>query len=91
MPRKRPRTVLWGARRGDVQYGSRDWRRRNIPIGARIMHVNSTAYFDVGDLLDIVGRAARTHTEVLHGGPFVGRVVGLEPGRLGIEEETRAA
>lgn len=43
--------VLWGARRGDVQYGSRDFWRRNLRIGLPVIVVDR-AVFDVGDLFE---------------------------------------
>ena len=42
-------TVLWGGRRGDVYYGSRDYWRRNCHIGHMRMTLQTAAYFDVGD------------------------------------------
>lgn len=49
-------TVLWGGRRGDVQYGSRDYWRKTIPIdpAVQVIAMHSSAYFDVGDLIDIM-------------------------------------
>lgn len=64
-------TVLWGARRGDVQYNSRAYWRRNIPIGAAHMAVASAVYFDVGDSIAM--------------GDDKMRVVGLERDVLGVE------
>lgn len=70
-------TVLWGARRGDVQYGSRDFWRRNIPIGAPRLRVSWAQHFDVGMYVDITswGRGDR---DVLL------RVVGKEGDELGV-------
>lgn len=71
-----PSTVLWGKRRGDVQYGSRDYWRRNIPTGAQALEVSSTAFYAPGDLV------------LVHADKSMGylRVVGIEPGRrLGVE------
>jgi hypothetical protein len=55
-----------------VQFGSRaDWRR-HIPIGASTINIGPAYwYYDVGDVLDVGGRD-------------VVRVVGMEPGRLGV-------
>lgn len=49
------RLVLWGRRKGDVQYASRDFWRRNIPIGDDRLTVSAAQFFDVGDVVDIVG------------------------------------
>jgi hypothetical protein len=65
-------TVLWGKRRGDVQYGSRAYWMRRIPIGARTMQVWGSAYFAPGDLI-------QTTSGIL-------RVVGCEPDRLGVAD-----
>lgn len=76
----RPRTVLWGARNGDVVYGSRTWRRRNIPIGANVITVASTSPFDVGSGILLV------FTHDSWDGVATYRVVGIEPpARLGVE------
>jgi hypothetical protein len=50
--------VLWGKRRGDVQYGSRDFWRRNLPVGDLVLTVDR-AVFDVGDLF-LIDRTAET-------------------------------
>ena len=70
-------TVLWGRRRGDVQYGSRDYWRRNIPIRPDVQRVAvaSSAYFDVGDPVVFVGGS---------GFELVADVVGLEGGEMGV-------
>lgn len=84
-----PRTVLWGARRRDVVYGSRAWRRRNIPIGAHVIAVTSTSPFDVGNLIMFTARGGPPQrvagVELLqeHPPPMFD-VVGIEPGRLGV-------
>jgi hypothetical protein len=76
--------VLWGARRGDVQFGSRqDWRT-HIPIGAPRVEVNSAAFFDVGSRFVLVGRG--TPGEVFAGGLF--EVVGLEGNKMGVKRLT---
>lgn len=43
-------TVLWGGRRGDTQYGSRDYWTTHIPIDPAVAHlrVDSTVNFAVG-------------------------------------------
>lgn len=64
------RTVLWGRRRGELQYNSRDYWRRNIPIGAVVMRVGSVHYFDVGDMVACDGQLAW--------------VVGMAPRHLGV-------
>ena len=70
-------TVLWGRRRGDVQYGSRAYWRRNIPIrpGVQRLAVSSTAYFDVGDALMVYGPL---------GNPDYAWIEGIEGGSLGV-------
>jgi hypothetical protein len=70
------RTVLWGRRRGEIQFGSLDDWRRHIPVGAEVLVVESTAYFDVGDYVEPSAVGAST---------VVGWVVGIEaPDRLGM-------
>lgn len=66
---KERRTVLWGARRGDVQYASRDFWRNNLPFGVPTITVDTPHYFDVGariemlvdrgDVLHVVGKDGR--------------------------------
>jgi hypothetical protein len=63
-------TVLWGARRGDVQFGSRDDWRRHIPIGDSRLTVDTANYFDVGDVVMVGARVLR--------------VSGMEPSVLGV-------
>lgn len=74
-------TVLWGARRGDVVYGGRDWRRRNIPIGVDRVMVASPSYFDVGQVVDLWGSKAKKTL----------LVVGMEGNELGVRLLERAA
>lgn len=50
----RRRLVLWGARRGDIQFGSRDDWRRHIPVGAQRMTVEAPGYWDVGMPFEVV-------------------------------------
>jgi hypothetical protein len=71
-------TVLWGKRRGDVQYGSRDYWRRRIPIRPDVLRVavNSTAYFDVGDPVVFTNSAGS--------GELVADVLGLEGAEVGV-------
>lgn len=47
--------VLWGARRGDVQYASRAFWRLNLRIGLPTIDVGAPAYFDVGDAVTVSG------------------------------------
>lgn len=68
-------TVLWGGRRGDVQYGGREWRRRNIPVGDGRITVVSARYFDVGMLLAIGANGS------------MAVVTGLEHDTLGVKEQ----
>jgi hypothetical protein len=70
--------VLWGDRRGDVHYNSRDFWRRNIPIDpnvARVM-VAGIAYFDVGDVVEV-------------GSSDLFAVAGLEGDALGLRPSER--
>lgn len=48
-------TVLWGGRKGDLHYPSREFWRRNIPIDPKVAHLTlaSVAYMDVGMVIDI--------------------------------------
>jgi hypothetical protein len=73
-------TVLWGGRRGDVQFGSLDDWRRNVPIGCPTIVVDSPRYFDVGNLLE--GRSRPDRDVVM-------RVVGIRGDELGVREVTR--
>jgi hypothetical protein len=62
--------VLWGKRRGDVQYNSREFWRRNIPIGAERLPVARALHFDVGAIIAVGNESLR--------------VVGIEDDVLGI-------
>lgn len=63
--------VLWGRRKGDVQFGSlQDWRT-HIPVGATRVQLQSAAFFDVGEVL-----------EVQPGGAVM-RVAGIEGDTIG--------
>lgn len=64
------RTVLWGRRRGDVQYNSRAYWRRNIPIGAMTVTCD-VRYFDPWDIIELVGGYRPT------GGVY--RIIGRDP------------
>ena len=64
-------TVLWGARRGDVIYGSREFWRRDLPIGDEVLTVDR-AVFDVGDFF-LIDRTAETF-----------RVTGVEGRRIAV-------
>lgn len=55
----RGRTVLWGGRRGDVQYGSRDYWMTRIPIGAASISVAHPALFCPGDVISVGGESVR--------------------------------
>lgn len=48
--------VVWGKRRGDVTYNSRDYWRGHLPVKslAEVVLLN-TAYFDVGDIASLAG------------------------------------
>lgn len=73
-------TVLWGRRRGDLQYNSRDYWRQTIPIDPAVvvLLLESTSYFDVGTLL-----------EYQPDRDTISRVVGLElPGQIGVRTVT---
>lgn len=67
--------VLWGGRRGDVQFGSRAWRRSRIPIGAETIDLASSAWFDVGTTM---------MAPAVPGSP-VFRVIGVEGNTVGVE------
>lgn len=49
------RTVIWGGRTGDVQYGSKQFWRTHIPVDPEVemLTLASSAYFDVGDTVDL--------------------------------------
>jgi hypothetical protein len=67
-------TVLWGKRKGDVQYNSRDYWRRNIPIGAATVTVADRGLFDVGDIVGLLSTGYA--------------VVGIEGYVLGLQART---
>jgi hypothetical protein len=45
--------VLWGGRRGDVQYASREFWRRNLRVGVPTIEVDTAAWVDVGVVLHL--------------------------------------
>lgn len=81
-------TVLWGARSGDVQYASREFWRRNIPIDPRVrrLGVESADAFDVGCLVDVFAGRRIVGIELLRDPPpLCLEVVGIERGPEGPE------
>lgn len=78
-------TVLWGRRRGDVIYASRDFWRRNIPIGDARLTVASPAYFDVGETFEVVsGKRSGSFFAVGGSASPIMVVTGKEGAELGV-------
>jgi hypothetical protein len=67
-------TVLWGARRGDVQYGSEAYWNTHLPTGVPTITVDTAAFWRVGDSFMTVSGAA----------PKYGRVLGRERNVLAV-------
>ena len=76
-------TVLWGRRRGDVQYGSRAYWRTRIPIGAQTI-ATDVSYWEPYDVVELVGPGDPDSWD--HGPIVAYRIVGRDPerGLLGV-------